>query len=333
LTALNNQNNFIRLVTLWIIIEAFLGGIIHAIKLPISGILVGGGALLCICMIAYYCDEKTAILKATVLVAIFKLLLSPHSPPPAYFAVFFQGVLGCVILNKTNWFTLRACLLGAICFFESAFQRVIITTLIYGKDFWLAINQFIQGLTHEKELTNYSLTIIVGFICLHILLGIVLGFFISKIPQKLTSFTPLSIENINLDDVFKKSISPSMQSKINWSILFAVIISTIYIFSSIRIFNVGKLWLQVISILFRSVVVLIIWKYLIGPILNFYIKSYLQKTSKKYQKQIETINQILPEIKSLLNEAWSISRTISRSKRIQYFVLHVLHGTIYHGEK
>jgi hypothetical protein len=91
---------YYRLIALWVLCEAFLGGIIHGLKLPISGLVVGSGAIICICLIAYNVQVKGAIIKATIIVAIFKMMLSPHSPPTAYVAVFVPGVPWAVAFSK-----------------------------------------------------------------------------------------------------------------------------------------------------------------------------------------------------------------------------------------
>src|SRR6476661_2396295 len=95
--AAGNTQLYQRLIALWVICEALLGGIIHGFRIPISGLVVGSSAVICICLIAYHVPARGAILKATLIVAIFKMMLSPHSPLPAYFAVFFQGLLGELI--------------------------------------------------------------------------------------------------------------------------------------------------------------------------------------------------------------------------------------------
>src|SRR6188768_485184 len=89
-----DRQAYYRLIALWVVCEAFLGGIIHGLRLPVSGLLVGSCSVICICLIAWYNPEKGAILKATIVVAVFKLMLSPQSPFPAYIAVFFQGLMG-----------------------------------------------------------------------------------------------------------------------------------------------------------------------------------------------------------------------------------------------
>src|SRR5687768_15660381 len=95
---------YYRLIALWVLCEALLGGIIHGLRLPVSGIIVGSAAVICITLIAWKVPHKGAILKATVIVAIFKMMLSPQAPPPAYIAVFFQGMTGELFFwNRKNF--------------------------------------------------------------------------------------------------------------------------------------------------------------------------------------------------------------------------------------
>ena len=103
---------YYRIITLWVLAEAFAGGLFHAIKLPGSGMIVSGAAVVCICLIGKYKNSFGSILKATVIVAIFKLMLSPHSPATAYLAVFFQGFLGELLFCTRRFYRLSCILLG-----------------------------------------------------------------------------------------------------------------------------------------------------------------------------------------------------------------------------
>src|SRR3954466_15147819 len=104
---------YYRLVALWVVCEALLGGIIHGLRLPISGLIVGSSAVVCISLIAWYRPARGTILKATMVVALFKMMLSPHSPLPAYLAVFFQGFLGELLFFRRKNFRLMCILFGA----------------------------------------------------------------------------------------------------------------------------------------------------------------------------------------------------------------------------
>ena len=157
---LMNKQIYYRLIALWVLCEAMLGGIIHGLKIPVSGLFVGSSAVICICLIAWYVPQKGAIIKATIIVAIFKMMLSPQAPPPAYIAVFFQGLLGELLFFRNKKFYQLSCiLLAVLSLLESGIQRILVLTIVYGNDLWKVINDFINGLTKQKVSTNYSLFI------------------------------------------------------------------------------------------------------------------------------------------------------------------------------
>ena len=130
-TAFDKQIYY-RLIALWVLCEAVLGGMMHAVKIPFTGIVVSSAAVICISLIAYYVPVKGAILKATIIVAIFKLMLSPHTPPTAYVAVFFQGLMGQILFFNLRFFRLSCILLAVLALVESPIQRIIVVTVLYG---------------------------------------------------------------------------------------------------------------------------------------------------------------------------------------------------------
>jgi hypothetical protein len=146
-SALNDKTLWYRLTGLWILCEAMLGGIIHGFRLPVSGLIVGSCAVICISQIAWYSPEKGAILKATLIVAIFKMLLSPQAGFPAYIAVFFQGLMGELFFWNRKYFRLSCFLFASIALIESGLQRILVLTMIYGNDLWTAVNAFISKFT------------------------------------------------------------------------------------------------------------------------------------------------------------------------------------------
>ena len=134
---------YFRLIALWVICEAFAGGIMHAAKFPFSGLIVSSLAITCIILIAHYVPTRSAIIKATVIVAIFKLMLSPHSPSTAYIAVFFQGMMGQLLLSNKRYFNFGAVILAVLSLVESAIQRILVLVIVYGNELWKVINGFI----------------------------------------------------------------------------------------------------------------------------------------------------------------------------------------------
>ena len=96
-----NAKIITRLTALWALSEAGLGGVLHAIQFPFTGLLVGGFAIVLISLIAYFSDHKwDTIFRSLLVVLIIKLAVSPHSPPTSYLAVSFQAFMAALIFNK-----------------------------------------------------------------------------------------------------------------------------------------------------------------------------------------------------------------------------------------
>ena len=183
ITEQNTQRIYYRLIALWVICEAFAGGILHTIKLPFTGMIISSLAVMCIILIAWHVPARGAIIKATIIVAIFKLLLSPQSPATAYIAVFFQGLMGELLFLNKRFFRLSAVLLAVLSLVESAIQRIIVL-LFMGSRFWRAIDQAIQKLLNQKNTTNFSYKIMLGYVALHAVVGIIIGIYLSYIVKK-----------------------------------------------------------------------------------------------------------------------------------------------------
>ena len=189
-TLVADKQIYYRLIAVWVLCEAMLGGIIHGFKIPVSGLIVGSCAVICICLLAWYVPARGTIIKATIIVAIFKMILSPQAPPPAYIAVFFQGAMGeLLFLRKRRFYQLSCLVLAILALLESALQRIIVLTIVYGNDLWKVINDFINGLTKQKVATNYSLLIGSGYVLLHLISGCVVGWWASMLPRRIEQWS------------------------------------------------------------------------------------------------------------------------------------------------
>ena len=274
---------YYRLVALWIFCEAVLGGIIHGLKLPVSGLIVGSCSVICICLIACYVPLRNAILKATILVAIFKLMLSPHSPPTAYIAVFFQGLIG-QLLFSTNGFSKTSCiLLGVIALAESALQRILVMTIVFGNDLWKAINDTINKLTGQGGATNYSLLFGVGYLLLHIIVGFIVGLIAYKLatqqkqPGAIYLIPDETNETVNIKPKKKKL---KMALLITW-IIFLILFLQSWL-------SIGKPILPshvFFQIILRSLFIMLTWYFVVSPILLYFTRKWLEKQQKKTYKR------------------------------------------------
>ena len=130
-----------RLTALWAFSECALGGILHAFKFPFTGFFLGGFAVIMIGMIAFFSERPSRdLLVSTLVIVLIKAAVNPHSPPMAYVAVGFQGLCGALFYSLIRNFSVAAVVVGALSLAESALQKVLVTTLIFGKSFWQAVN-------------------------------------------------------------------------------------------------------------------------------------------------------------------------------------------------
>ena len=308
---------YYRLITLWICCEAMLGSIIHFFKLPASGLIVGSCAVICICLIAHYAPVKGSILKAALIVAIFKMMLSPQVRPTAYIAVFFQALMGEALFWNKKMYRLSCLLLGMIALLESGLQRVIVLTIVYGNDLWNAINIFINGLTGKT--TNYSYFIIIGYALLHVAVGMLVGLWAGVLPEKIRSWIALHKEYLITSDLEESEIVASVKKKKKlkkgviaiWLVLFLLYVQSV--------FNIGPSLLpplMSITIIIRSLLILMTFYFLVGPALSWLLNRWLQRRKAKESVAIQKVLYLLPATKQLVIKSWQLSAIKTGRKRI-----------------
>ncbi len=318
---------YYRLIALWAVCEGVLGGIIHGFQIPVSGLFVGGAAVVIICMMGFYVPQKGAILQATLLVEIFKMMLSPQSPLPAYLAVAFQGVMGELFFFNKKFYKISCVLFAAIALFESAIQRIITMTLIYSNAFWKAMDAFINGITGETEITRYSYYIAGGYVVLHIAAGIAIGVFAAGIPSRLNKWKqgkqfliPAGVKN-------STEIQLKRNRKKIWKNSLLVIWVVLLFFFLQSTFHIGKPLLAadaVLQILVRSFLILLTWYFLVSPVLLYFLKKYLSRQKEKSQGTINEIVLLIPSTRLLIENSWKLSAQKKGLRRFNFFIQIIL---------
>jgi ABC-type thiamin/hydroxymethylpyrimidine transport system permease subunit len=326
----NINSIYYRLIALWVLCEAMLGGIIHGFKLPISGLIVGSGAVVCITLIAFYVPTKGSIIKATVMVAVFKMMLSPQSPPPAYIAVFFQGLMGELLFIQKKTFKVSCVILAISAMLESAIQRILVLTILYGTTFWKAIDEFISKLTGEQQITTYSIYFAIGYIIIHIIAGIIVGWFTATLPSKIAVWKNNVVVIDGTDKAINAVDKKQQRKKIKLSLLlvwFALIV--VYIQSAIPI---GKPFLSpniVLQVFVRSILVVLSWHLFVRPLVNEFLQNWLKKKQEKEQTTIQQVTNVLPSVQNLIEQSWQLSSSAKGIKRLVTFAKNVTVNIVY----
>jgi nucleoside-triphosphatase THEP1 len=329
-----NKQIYYRLIALWVLCEAMLGGIIHGFKIPVSGLVVGGCAVICICLIAWYAPNKGTIIKATIIVAIFKMMLSPQAPPPAYIAVFFQGLLGEALFWNRRFYRFSCILLAVLSLLESGLQRILALTILYGNDLWVVFNNFINGLTKQKISTNYSLWIGGGYVALHLITGVFVGWWASLLPKRIEKWrkdekykiVTTATETITLPAAIKKKKRLKKGLFIIWLILIGLYIQSY--------FKIGTPLLPShisLKILLRSLIIVLGWIFIIGPLLKQFLYWWLKKKQTQSQQDVQEVLRILPATQQLIAQSWKQSAGNKGWKRINVWSKMVLVNSLTHS--
>lgn len=313
-----NKQVYYRLITLWVLCEAMLGGIIHGFKIPVSGLVVGSCAIVCICLIAWYVPTKGAIIKATIIVAVFKMMLSPQAPPPAYIAVFFQGFLGELLFWNKRYFKLSCIVLAVFGLLESGLQRIIVLTIVYGNDLWKVVNNFINGLTKQKVTTNYSLWIGAAYVGLHFITGIVVGWWTSLLPKRIEQWRSEKKYTIIVEETgtFSPAVKKKRKRLKTGLLIIWLALITLYVQSY---FTIGTPLLPShisLKILLRSIIIVLGWIFIIGPVLKRLLHRWLEKKQTQSQQEIQEVLKLLPATQQLIAQSWKLSAGQKGVKRI-----------------
>ena len=314
-------NIFYKITALWVICEAFAGGILHSVKIPFTGMFISSLSIICIVLIAWY-TSATYILKATLLVIIFKFSLSPHTPPTAYLAVSFQGILGYLLFLNKKFFIAAAILLGCLALVESALQRILVLIILYGTDFWKAIDSYIFKLTGAKEVNQISYWIGIVYIIIHFIFGIIVGSFAANLARNSQQW---AAENPHL--IFDKELelnedkSPSKKTR-KKKYFFYFLFSLLLFFYLQALFYPAESLLpasKVLLILIRSLIILLAWLLIFGPLFKYLLKKYVHKKKQEQKAEFTIIMELIPNLKNIFIQSWRLSGRYSYFKRVSFF--------------
>ena len=308
------------LILLWAFAESGIGGILHALKLPFTGIFVGGIAIICIALMSYFTNNRLTILKALGIVLLVKFTVSPHSPWQAYVAVVFQAYLGYFLFKSNNHFKIKCFLLSVICMLESGVQRVLIMVLIYGTNFMKAIDKAAVALAQSlglNDLPSLVFSVFGLYIVVHIAVGFAIGWWLPTIPERLWQFELKVPDSPNL--------SPNVVRKKGFlTILSGFVILAVILFI-IKLLVPEMPAASIFFIFFRSLLVSIGLIFIVGPIIKLLIMKY--SVDKTNQNQI-LFREILNDIPDFTSRAISLVNFVNKEysglQKIKIYILSLL---------
>ncbi len=312
--------------------EAALGGVLHAFKIPLTGIFINGSAVLFIALIGYYSDKKSEIITSTIIVLMVKAGVSPHTPPAAYFAVSLQGLIGEFLFRYKRFYRVFAIVFGIITLALSSLQKVFVLTLVYGLNLWDSINQFGAYITKQlpvlEEINDLSFWLIAIYSGIHLITGLIVGIIASKLPKWIENnedkFEPELLKEVKISVINnkKKRKRKPFYKKFSSSLIFlmaVLIIVLSYIFPQFS----ESTGMKAVIMVIRYIIIMTIWFYFLAPLVIKLYKKFFKKKEGKYSKEIETTINMLPILKSVVLYKWKSLKNERFFKRVKLFIISV----------
>jgi hypothetical protein len=338
LTGVNRSIAVNRIIALWALSETTLGGILHALHMPLTGVFVGGAAIIFITLIAYFSEQKVSIIKATFIVLIVKGVVSPYTPVTAYFSVLLQGVLGQILFSNKKHLKLSAFVLSVTTLTVFGFQKAIIYTIVFGKTLWQSIDSYTNFIVDQFHINgevtqtiHFSLILISIYALLHLTAGIIIGILAGKIPNWIAV-------SINKNDYYLVDVKPENKVKSFFEeikknkksrkkkrgiVILSIAIGAI-ILSYLTPGLGSSLASDMVLMIFRAIVITLIWYFYLAPLLLNYSKKYLKKRQNIYAEEIEEIMTLLPQLKNVLFHCWTKSSQHKGFRKYRLFLSYSL---------
>ena len=321
-----------RLTALWALNEAGLGGLIHAMRVPFTGIVVGSTAVVLIALIAFFAERKAkAILKATVIVLLVKAAASPHTPLPAYASVSFQGVAGALLFGLLPSVRVGALLLGLLALWQGAVQKLLVMTILYGKSLWEAVDSvghWILGKMGQGpgdlSPTGWFLAFYLGY---YTLAGLVTGWLAGAIPGEIAC----ALKHPRPSPVSMPGESPFALPDVPAGKRWwrrtpfkagAVLVALLAVLMLLHPGQEG--WARGMRVFARASIVLALWLLLVRPLGQALFRRFRRREQGAYGAEVSRALERFPALRQAAAVAWRESGGAGGFRRWKKFLVELI---------
>ncbi len=287
-----------RITALWAFSECALGGLMHAFKMPFTGIFVGGFAVLCVGLLAHVSGRKASvILRATLLVILVKAIVSPHSPPQAHLAVAFQGVLGALLLSYLRPYAVAAFLYGVLAIAESSLQKLLMLYVFFGKPLFEAADLFMTDVLAKFGISaevSWAWVAVCIYVSIYALWGAVLGYWIPRLPALLERRVQQYVhaEASPIEHSLPSRRKPFGQKIAMLLGVLLFITGTFLLTSADKSGGIQKALYAVV----RTLAVLAAWLWVVRPLVQVLIQRWAKRKSQAEQDALQQLLAALPDL-------------------------------------
>ncbi len=248
------------------------------------------------------------LFKALMIVAAVKAMVSPHSPPTAYMALFFQGGLALLMLPVLQRRLSAGYILLFLALMESGIQKIIVLTLIFGRDLWSSIDIFSDYLYKIFIPRSSGLSFSVGFgiiavyLALHALYFLLSAVWFRRFLRGLDKFDTQDISIVLESSEPQDDGKRKKRVRLSWFIypLAIVLMALTFIYP---VFESSVGW-RALRMVLRSILLLSLWYGLAGPFLVRWLRRHIHFRQQQYTSEIDAVLHILPLLKKVFLQVW-----------------------------
>ncbi|MCU0440864.1 MAG: hypothetical protein MUE96_00555 [Bacteroidia bacterium] len=317
-----------RLTALWALSESGLGGMMHAFKIPFTGFFLGGFAIVVITLIAQVSKHSfKSIMQATALVLMVKAVASPHAPPMAYIAVGFQGLAGAVLYQFVPYRYLAAILFGGVALFESAVQKFLVATLLFGKSIWEALDTFVSSILKDLSVVadfSFSFWLIAVYTAGYTLWGMLLGWWSAGLFNRLQQNKEAILAQFENTSVGASPLAEMQNSKRMNKLWMSLIVLCLIVL----VFALSNQLNKAAYAFVRTIAALMLLFWVITPLVQWCVQYWVKRN--KQTGALVVLMEQLPELKGYVKPALLLAKKQTRGLAIYpKFIQNLLILTLY----
>ncbi|MDN3203116.1 hypothetical protein [Algoriphagus sediminis] len=302
------SRRFYRLIALWVLAETFLGGILHAFRVPLMGVFIACFSALFISLIYSATGSSRKVIHATLIVLVFKMLLSPHAPMIAFMSVGLQGIFGALILHAIPSTKIGRLLVAVFAYMQSATMKLLSLTIIFGMGFWDALDEFMVSIVQYFPVLSSILSaknLVISYLGIYLISGIIVGLMIGRVSLK-SRRGDLVLEGIHSTPERSRNKNTGME----WPLILGL---TVIYFIPLFPDSFREMSL-------RAAIILTAWHLFLGPLVKKLLFKFLGNKKSGMIREINLIEGILPELQDNLKVSWQAASTQKAIRRFPYFI-------------
>jgi len=295
------SDRILRLTAMWALAEVSLGGLMHALKIPFSGLLVGGIALLCLFLITRYSASKQVLVQAFVTVVAIKAIASPHSSPFAYLAMSIQFLCCLPLTGKIGRSSVGIAGLLAVAFIYSPIQKLILIWFTVGTNGIEAISEAIR-LGSAFVLPN---SVGIGLpILVYLGIHFIIGFALVLLALRWKNGIPPNPDLLAAWNSKRASLQPVLAEKTHTDTVFSAGFVSIILIGLI-LFLLPQWFPDWTRYMLRPLIILAVWIGLVRPAV-IYLLNRKYKT-RSFAAEVKPFFDLFPTLRQLIVFSWATS--------------------------